>query len=1027
MATLAPRPRFDTDQASSFARQYFSLEATSRELTSERDQNFLLCDAAGNRHVLKLFNALERRAVLDLQNAILRRLADHPCEYAFPEPVPGANGNDLIEIDAAGERYQACLLTWVDGLPMATVRPRSRRLARQLGDLLGHVSTALEGLEHEAADRSLKWSLLSAQQIFEATLPLIPAGEARDRVENLRSHFADRVDAVLPRLRSSVIHNDSNDHNVIVGSLEEIDGWPQRRVAGLIDVGDALRAPTVGELAVGLTYAMLDRDDPLEIARDVVGGYHAVFPLHEAEVDVLFDLVLMRICLSVCNAAQQHDAEPDNEYLLISQRAAEAALTQLGSIDRNLATCHLRHACGWEPSAAGAELRRWLTGKHGGFAAVVAPGVDPSAVELLDLSVGSTAMGGGAPGTFDAAALSERIGAVLRRADATLGYGGYDETRCWYGGDLFAAPANEAPRRRTVHLGVDLFASPGAPVYAPLAGTVASARINAGRLNYGPTIILQHDPEDGPRFYTLYGHLTEDSVTELERGSAVEVGAQIGAIGDFPNNGDWPPHLHFQVVADPLGNEGDFPGVSTPAEREIYKSLSPDPSLILDLPARLSNEPQQAQAEIMRRRTEHLGPSLSVAYRRPLTIVRGFRQFLYDVDGQPFLDAVNNVPHVGHSHPRVVAAAAQQNAVLNTNTRYLHDNIVRYAERLTETLPEPLQVCFFVCTGSEANELALRLARAHTGRRDVVTLDGAYHGNTSQLVDLSPYKHDGPGGSGPPPWVHVACMPDLYRGPYKSTDDDAASRYADDVARCCAQSDGIAAFIAEPLLGCGGQVVPPDGYLSRAFEHVRAAGGVCIADEVQVGFGRVGSHFWAFDAMGAVPDIVTLGKPIGNGYPLAAVITTHAIADSFANGMEYFNTFGGNPVAAAIGTAVLDVIEEEGLQANARVVGEHLLDGLRSLLPRHELIGDVRGLGLYLGAELVRDPHTLEPAADEASYVINRLRDHGILMSTDGPLHNVLKIKPPLCFSAADADRLLETLDRIFDEDALKDGRKTGR
>ena len=355
MTALAPRPCFDTDQASDLARRHFGLEVTSHELTSERDQNFLLRDAAGNRHVLKLFNALEHCLVLDLQNAVLRRLADHPCDYTFPRLVQGVDGSDLTEVEAGGERYMACLLTWVDGVPMAGARPRSRQLAHQLGDLLGDVSTALEGLEHEAADRSLKWSLLHAQQTFEAALPLIPAGEGRTEVERLRSYFADRVDPVLRRLRSSVIHNDGNDHNVIVGPFESVDGWLRRRVVGLIDVGDTLWAPTVGELAVGLAYAMLDRDDPMEIAGDVVGAYHAKFPLHEAEVDVLFDLVLMRLCLSVCNAAQQHDADPDNDYLLVSQRHAWEALAQLGAIDRGLATCDLRHACGWEPSPAGAE------------------------------------------------------------------------------------------------------------------------------------------------------------------------------------------------------------------------------------------------------------------------------------------------------------------------------------------------------------------------------------------------------------------------------------------------------------------------------------------------------------------------------------------------------------------------------------------------------------------------------------------------------------------------------------------------
>ncbi len=1017
LPTPSPRPRFDTDQASDLARRHFGLEVTSRELTSWRDQNFLLRDAAGNRHVLKLFNALENRLVLDLQNAVLRRLADHPGEYTFPRLVQGVDGSDLTEVEAGGERYTACLLTWVDGVPMAGARPRSRQLARQLGDLLGHVSTALEGLEHEAADRSLKWSLLGAQQTFEAALPLIPEGEGRTEVERLQSHFADRVDPVLRRLRSSVIHNDGNDHNVIVGPFESVDGWPRRRVVGLIDVGDTLWAPTVGELAVGLAYAMLDRDDPMEIAGDVVGAYHAKFPLHEAEVEVLFDLVLMRLCLSVCNAAQQHHADPDNDYLLVSQRHAWEALAQLGAIDRGLATCHLRHACGWEPSLAGAELRRWLTAKRGSFAAVVAADIEPAAVEVLDLGVGSVDMGGGAPGTFDAAELNERLCAVMRRAEATLGVGRYDETRCWYGGELFAAPANEAPRRRTVHLGVDIFAPPETPVHAPLTGTVASVTINAGRLNYGPTIVLQHDPEDGPRFYTLYGHLTPESVAQLDHGSTVELGTQIGAIGNFPDNGDWPAHLHFQIIADPVGNKGDFPGVSTPAERQIYKSLSPDPNLILDLPGQLSTDPQPVPAQIMERRREHLGPSLSIAYRRPLNIVRGFRQFLYDVDGQPFLDAVNNVPHVGHAHPKVVAAAQRQEAVLNTNTRYLHGNIVRYAERLTATLPEPLQVCFFVCSGSEANELALRMARAHTGRHDVVTLDGAYHGNTSQLIDLSPYKHAGPGGSGPPPWVRVACMPDPYRGPYKSTDPDAATRYAADVARCCAQDGGVAAFIAEPLLGCGGQIVPPEGYLSKAFEHVRTAGGVCIADEVQLGFGAGRQPLLGLRCHGRrarhrhARQADRQRLPAGRG-------------DHHASNRRLLRQRDG----------VLQHLRRKPGRRRGRSGGTGRDRGGGPCKPTPASSASISSTG-FAGCGrntsssamsaasacnsapswFATDRHWCQPD-DEASYVINRMRDHGILISTDGPLHNVLKIKPPLCFSVSDADRLVETLDRILDE-----------
>ncbi len=420
---------------------------------------------------------------------------------------------------------------------------------------------------------------------------------------------------------------------------------------------------------------------------------------------------------------------------------------------------------------------------------------------------------------------------------------------------------------------------------------------------------------------------------------------------------------------------------------------------------------------LVKRRRPHLGPSLSLSYDQPLQIMRGYMQYLYDENGRAYLDAVNNVPHVGHCHPRVVRAGQEQMALLNTNTRYLHPLREEYAARLAALFPDPLNVVYFVCTGSEANELALRLARTHTGRQDILVLDGAYHGNTGELVNLSPYKFNGPGGQGAPDYVHVLPMPDPYRGPYKGYGPETGQQYAQYVRDAITRMPNPpAAFFAESLLGCGGQIVLPDGYLARAYKHARTAGAVCIADEVQVGFGRVGSHWWGFETQSVVPDIVTLGKPMGNGHPVAAVITTPEIAQSFANGMEYFNTYGGNPVSCAIGTAVLDVIEEEKLWENALAVGNHLLAGLRRLQAKHPLIGDVRGRGLYIGVELVRDRQTQEPAASEAHTIINALKERGILLSTDGPRHNVLKIKPPLVFTQENADFLVETLDEILSQ-----------
>jgi 4-aminobutyrate aminotransferase-like enzyme/Ser/Thr protein kinase RdoA (MazF antagonist) len=428
---------------------------------------------------------------------------------------------------------------------------------------------------------------------------------------------------------------------------------------------------------------------------------------------------------------------------------------------------------------------------------------------------------------------------------------------------------------------------------------------------------------------------------------------------------------------------------------DLWRSVFPDPGLLLGV----GQAARVEQRDLAGRRRARMSPSLSLAYRKPLHIVGGAGAYLHDAGGNEWLDLVNNVAHVGHGHPRVVAAGQAQMARLNTNTRYLHDSVVEYARRLAATLPDPLNVCFFVNSGSEANDLALRLARAHTGREDVIVLDHAYHGNLSSLIALSPYKFDRAGGRGRPAGTHVAPLPDPYRGALGTE----AAPYADALRAVC---DGCepAAFFAESLQSCGGQIVYPPGYLAAAFAHVRAAGGVCVADEVQVGFGRVGDAFWGFED--AVPDIVTMGKPIGNGHPLAAVVTTPEIAASFANGMEYFNTFGGNPVSAEIGLAVLDVIEGERLQAAARERGAQLLDGMRAL--GHPLIGDVRGRGLFIGVELSLAGRA--PAAREAAAVKEALKARGILISTDGPDDNVLKIKPPLVISEADCDRFLSAL-----------------
>ena len=414
----------------------------------------------------------------------------------------------------------------------------------------------------------------------------------------------------------------------------------------------------------------------------------------------------------------------------------------------------------------------------------------------------------------------------------------------------------------------------------------------------------------------------------------------------------------------------------------------------------------------------HLAPSFSLSYTDPLHIVRGEGQYLYDADGKQYLDAVNNIQHVGHCHPKVAAAATAQYQKLNTNTRYLDETIVNYAQALTDKLPDGLDICFFTNSGSEANDLALRIARHVTQSKETIVLDAAYHGNLSSLIEISPYKHDGPDGSGAPDFVHTIPMPDPFRGKYRG--EESGKEYANEVQIAIdkIQESGkrVSVFIAESLMGCGGQLVPPRGFLKESFQKVSKAGGLCIADEIQIGFGRMGDHFWGFETQGIVPDIVTVGKSMGNGHPLSAVVTTKAIAEEINNGMEYFNSFGGNPVSCAVGHAVLNVIEEEGLQQNAKDVGFYLKSLLNELKEKYSIIGDVRGFGLFLGIELVRDPESLEPADKEADQIVNSMKEKGILISTDGPDHNVLKIKPPLVFAKDNAIQLVETLNGVLNE-----------
>lgn len=1014
-------PPISTVDAERAAAELYGISGAARSLPGEYDDNYLLEAADGRRFVLKLMHPARDLAFVEMQCEALQHLARRAPQLELPRVQPAGDGSSYGAWRAPdGGQRVVWLLSWLPGTVLAEARPKSVDLPQSLGKFLGEMDTALADFAHPATLRELKWDITRSLWAREF-LPHIGDERRRALATMVLDYFERNTVPLLATLRRSVIYGDANDHNTLVSPA-----WPQpRRVTGLIDFGDLHESITVAEPAIAAAYTILEEERPLGVAAEVLRGYHDAHPLTEDEIEVFFSLVAVRLAVSVVNSARRKTLVPDDPYVTVTEAAAWRTLEKLAGIDPQFARCVFRGACGLPAARTGARVAAWLEAHGPEAAAVIPQRLEKGRAIVLDLSVGSALIPSD-PAQMSEPALTAKLKELLRANGAEVAIGRYDEPRSLYTSPLFGDPENPVAERRTIHLGIDLFADPGTTVAAPFDATVHAVAYNSAPLDYGPVVLLYHHPEPGVSFYTIYGHLSAASVAHLTPGEKLSRGQVFAALGEARENGGWTPHLHFQIALSLLDRGSDFPGVAPASERKVWTGLSPDPNAILRIPAEVFPEaPQDCEVTLAERR-RLLGKNLSVSYQKPLKIVRGWREFLYDETGRTFLDVYNNVPLVGHSHPRVVEAITEQLRLLNTNTRYLHDNILRYAERLTARMPEPLRVCYFVNSGSEANELAIRLARTHTGREDLVVLEHGYHGNTTTLIDASPYKFDGPGGKGRKPWVHVAPLADDYRGKYRRGDGDLGAKYATDVeailARLEAEGKGIAAYLAETLPSVGGQIVFPEGYLKRVYERVRTRGGVCIADEVQVGFGRLGTHFWGFETQGVVPDIVVLGKPIGNAFPLAAVVTTVEIAASFANGMEYFSTFGGNPVACAAGLAVLDVLRDEELQKNAREVGAHWMNMLRELQARFPLVGDVRGSGLFLGIDLVRDAETRAAATEQAAYVVNRLRDRGILAGTDGPLHNVIKLRPPLVFTRADAALFTRTLGEILREDAAQPG-----
>jgi 4-aminobutyrate aminotransferase-like enzyme/Ser/Thr protein kinase RdoA (MazF antagonist) len=983
---------------------FYNISGVATPLHGEIDFNFRI--KSTQQYILKISRPDEAEDYLDFQVAMHLFIGNRNPNFNFPRLIPNKEGKVVSEYkDADGNIRKVRLLSWIDGRLWSSVNPITPQLRYTLGQQCANFTSAMMGFEHPFANRIFDWDLNNAKWSFEKTN--LFEGDKLALIKYFQDQFLS-IEKNYRQLRKSLIHNDANDNNILV-TTDLINA----EVAALIDYGDAVHSQIINDLAVAIAYGVMNIADPLTAAMDIVKGFNEALPLQDNEIEMLYTLVAMRLVLSVTKSAQNKILEPENVYLQISDKHAWDLLLKWKAIHPYFACYAFRNACG-KPACP-------QEGAFVQFAKTNA--VDASKLfnrktgiqfQHIDLGMSSSLLGNYADYKYSHQ-FEKRLNDLIDNNPNTIWAGGYGEVRPFYTDAAFKIPGNEGYELRTIHLGTDFWAKAGEAIKALFDGEVVACYDNAGDKDYGPVIILKHTINEQLSFFMLYGHLSRESLNK-RIGQNIKAGEVIATIGTKEVNGNWPPHLHLQIIMNLLGNENNFDGVARPSLWPVFNSLCPDPNLFFNLDA-LQQKNENDFAQSMQVRKSNLGRSLSLSYKKHLTVLRGEGAYLYDEHGQSYLDTVNNVAHVGHENPGVVEAGQKQMAILNTNTRYLHPQILKYAKELLAAFPSELCVVHFVNSGSEANELAMRMAKTVTKQKDIIALEWGYHGNTQACVDVSSYKFNRKGGTGKPEYTSIVPLPDAFRGMYRGR--DTAIKYAnhieEEIVLLKTKGRNVAAFLAESIVSCGGQVDLPEGYLKAAYDMVRSNGGLCIADEVQVGFGRVGEKFWAFEMHGVIPDIVTLGKPIGNGHPLGAVVCTKAVAEGFANGMEYFNTFGGNPVSCAIGRSVLKEIKEKKLQQNALAVGTYLIQSFNALKKDFPLIADVRGKGLFLGIELLEKDFT--PATAKTAYVAERMRDKGILMSVDGPENNVLKIKPPICFSIDDANWLLENIKQVMGED----------
>jgi 4-aminobutyrate aminotransferase-like enzyme/Ser/Thr protein kinase RdoA (MazF antagonist) len=956
-----PSPHVSATQALELLEEHYGLSGRLQALGSQQDLNYRV-DSEQGRFVLKICRGDYSVLELQAQHAGLKHLAEHP-GVQVPRVIPAKNGAELLSLDVGGQAVHVRLLDYIDGQSLTHLDHLGHSVVSGFGRLCGEMDLALAGFDHPGLERTLQWDARHANALIAHLLPVIQDEPQRKLIAEVAEQAERHLQPLVDKLPVQAIHMDITDDNVVW----QRDAQRQWQLQGVIDFGDLVRTWRITDLSVTCAALLHHADgDPFYIL-PAVRAYHAVNPLQHEELLALWPLIVARSVVLVLSGEQQVSIDLGNEYSRDNLTHEWEIFRVATSVPLELMEAAILTAVGQTLPAIDSE----------GFAPLL-PSLVGREFALVDLGVLSPHF---EAGNWEQQGIDLRL---LMEAAAAHGlaasrYGQYRLSR---------TQPDSASEPDTFPLHVALQVPDGTAVEAPFAGGIHIE---------GEGLLQLDGPELSIRLSGV--------IASVRSGAALVKGQVLGSVSG---------PLIVQLCRSA---ELDAPLFCTPSRAAAWQALCPSPAALLGLACDAQEEldPQT----LLARRDASFARSQKHYYVDPPRIERGWRNHLIDMQGRSYLDMLNNVAVLGHGHPRMAAVASRQWSLLNTNSRFHYAAIAEFSERLLKLAPDNMDRVFLVNSGTEANDLAIRLAWAYSGGRDMLSVLEAYHGWSVAADAVSTSIADNPKAlSSRPDWVHPVTAPNTYRGEFRGPGSapDYVRSVEHNLAKIAEQKRQLAGFICEPVYGNAGGISLPPGYLQQVYARVRAQGGVCIADEVQVGYGRMGNFFWGFEEQGVVPDIITMAKGMGNGQPLGAVITRREIAEALEAEGYFFSSAGGSPVSCRIGMAVLDVMEEEKLWENAQVVGGYFKERLEALIDRHPLVGAVHGSGFYLGVELIRNRETLEPATEETTALCDRLRELGIFMQPTGDYLNILKIKPPMVTSRQSVDFFVDMLSKVLDE-----------